>query len=237
MGATVRRFARNTSGRDFVVGDIHGMFPALEALLELAEFDEELDRLFSVGDLIDRGPRSREALEWLSKPWFHAVRGNHEQFLLDSDDASTRDLWLRYNGGSWWLECPAAERDAFRAACAALPIALEIDASNGRVAVVHADAPHARSWPEFVARLEAGDGVAIEHALWSRQRVSSGSSARVPGVDLVICGHTPVTRIVESGNVRFIDTGAVYVEYPGARLTMVGIEPTWGGALSVPTAR
>ena len=86
MQRPFRRFARNAAGRDFVVGDIHGMFPALRELLARAGFDEECDRLFSVGDLIDRGPRSREALEWLAQPWFHAVRGNHEQLLLDSDD-------------------------------------------------------------------------------------------------------------------------------------------------------
>ena len=119
MHPPYRRFARNPAGRDFVVGDIHGMFPALRELLALVRFDEERDRLFSVGDLIDRGPCSREAIDWLAKPWFHAVRGNHEQFLLDSDDPSTRDLWIRYNGGAWWLDCGPTERDAFREACGA----------------------------------------------------------------------------------------------------------------------
>ena len=133
MQRPFRRFARNAAGRDFVVGDIHGMFPALRQLLARVAFDEECDRLFSVGDLIDRGPHSREALEWFAKPWFHAVRGNHEQFLLDSDDRPTRELWIRYNGGDWWLECGPAERKAFREACAALPIAIEIDATQGRV--------------------------------------------------------------------------------------------------------
>ena len=236
MPAACRRFTRNPVGRDFVVGDVHGMFPALDELLERADFDARSDRLFSVGDLIDRGPRSHEALEWLSKPWFHAVRGNHEQFLLESDDPSTRNLWIRHNGGVWWLDRTADEREAFRAACAALPIAIEIEVSHGTVGVVHADVPSAQSWPEFVARLERRDEATVEHALWSRRRVSSGSSGRVSGVDLVICGHTPVARIVELGNVRFIDTGAVYVQYPDARLTMVEIEPDWVRTLSVATA-
>ena len=236
MRRAYRRFARNTAGRDFVVGDIHGMFSALRELLERSRFDEERDRLFSVGDLIDRGPDSREALDWLAKPWFHAVRGNHEQLLLDSDDPSTRDLWIRHNGGAWWLDCGPAEREAFRDACAALPIAIEIAASRGRVGVVHADAPRSNSWTDFLSRLESGDERAVEHALWSRERVAAESSGRVSGVDLVLCGHTPTTRIVEVENVHFIDTGAVYGQFASARLTMVEIEPGWRRAVSVPTS-
>lgn len=231
-----RRFARNPAGRDFVVGDVHGMFSTLGELLALERFDEERDRLFSVGDLIDRGPRSRDALDWLAKPWLHAVRGNHEQLLLDSDDPATRNLWIRHNGGAWWLDCGPAERAAFREACAALPIAIEIAASRGRVGVVHADAPRSNSWADFLSRLESQDERAVEHALWSRERVAGESAGRVSGVDLVVCGHTPTTRIVEAENVRFIDTGAVYRQFAGARLTMIEIEPGWGRAASVPTS-
>lgn len=236
MGRPYRRFAGNTVGRDFVVGDVHGMFPALRELLALARFDEERDRLFSVGDLIDRGPDSRGALEWLAKPWFHAVRGNHEQLLLDSDDPSVRDLWIQHNGGDWWLDCGPAERAAFRMACADLPIAVEIAASWGRVGVVHADAPRSNSWADFLSLLESGDERAVEHALWSRERVAGRSPGRVEGVDLVVCGHTPTRRIVEVENVRFIDTGAVYRQFAGARLTMLEIEPGRSPATSVPTS-
>ena len=61
-----RRYPRNRTGRDFVVGDVHGMFSALRELLAVAGFDDRRDRLFSVGDLIDRGPDSRGSLDWLS---------------------------------------------------------------------------------------------------------------------------------------------------------------------------
>lgn len=236
MHRPYRRFARNPTGRDFVVGDVHGMFSALRELLAQSRFDERCDRLFSVGDLIDRGPSSREALDWLAKPWFHAVRGNHEQLLLDSGDPATRDLWIRHNGGGWWLDCGPAEREAFREACADLPIAIEIAASQGRVGVVHADAPRSNSWTDFLSRLESWDERSVEHALWSRERVAAGSYGRVSGVDLVLCGHTPTTRIVEVENVRFIDTGAVYGQFASARLTMVEIEPKWCRAVSVSTS-
>ena len=48
-------------------------------------FDTARDRLFSVGDLIDRGPRSRDAIEWLTAGRFAgAVRGNHEPMMVDA---------------------------------------------------------------------------------------------------------------------------------------------------------
>ena len=56
--AVLVRFGQNPDGRDYVVGDIHGMFHHLEVLLNDIGFDEDCDRLFSVGDLVDRGPHS-----------------------------------------------------------------------------------------------------------------------------------------------------------------------------------
>lgn len=37
--------------------------------------------MFSVGDLIDRGGKSRDCLSLLYEKWFHAVKGNHEDIL------------------------------------------------------------------------------------------------------------------------------------------------------------
>jgi len=52
----IPRFALNTHRRDFAVGDIHGAFDALQRAMEAIGFDARKDRLFSVGDLVDRGP-------------------------------------------------------------------------------------------------------------------------------------------------------------------------------------
>ena len=51
----IQRFPKNESGRDFVIGDLHGMTEFLFKLLDYVCFDPAKDRLFSVGDLIDRG--------------------------------------------------------------------------------------------------------------------------------------------------------------------------------------
>ena len=47
-----RRFERNDLGRDFAVGDIHGHFSRLQKKLDEIGFNQDVDRLFSVGDLI-----------------------------------------------------------------------------------------------------------------------------------------------------------------------------------------
>ena len=55
--AAVAELAANGSGRDFVVGDVHGHFATLERALETLRYDPNQDRLVSLGDLIDHGPR------------------------------------------------------------------------------------------------------------------------------------------------------------------------------------
>ena len=239
-GRVIARYPRNDAGRDFVVGDIHGMFPHLRVLLDEIGFDPGTDRLFSVGDLVDRGPESARALEWLDKTWFHACRGNHEQFAIDSLDPEQYHLWINYNGGAWWLDLDAAARARFREAFANLPLAIEVETASGVVGIVHADVPPLVTWSRFMELLQAHDPEAEEYALWSRHRVQGGGP-QLPvrgGVERVYCGHTPTRSTVSIANVHYIDTGAVYVRegYSGARLTAVQIHPEEHREYAVRTA-
>lgn len=228
-GSRVSYFGLNTEGRDFVVGDVHGMFWALQRLLEHAAFDESRDRLFSVGDLVDRGPESHLALEWLERPWFYACRGNHEQFVIDSGNPEQYELWINHNGGQWWLALDGAQRERFMLACRALPLALEVATTAGIIGIVHADVPPQGSWDAFIERIEDGDADAMFYAMWSRNRIAGVvSSLPVRGrVQRVYCGHTPTRAPVVVDNVHYIDTGAVYCSegYLDARLTLVEIQP------------
>lgn len=95
----------NTAGRDFVVGDLHGCVDVLRALLHDTRFDPARDRLFSVGDLVDRGPASETTLDLLDRPWCHVVRGNHEEVLsLVARGKLSPDAW-RGIGGDWGATC------------------------------------------------------------------------------------------------------------------------------------
>ena len=73
----VIEIAQNTLERDFVVGDIHGCFSTVEHALAALDCDLSRDRLFSVGDLIDHGARSDEALAWISGSVVHFEAQEH----------------------------------------------------------------------------------------------------------------------------------------------------------------
>ena len=70
------------SGRTIVVGDIHGCYDELQALLEKAALGED-DRVVSVGDLIVKGEKNREVLDlFIEDRRFSAVLGNHDRALM-----------------------------------------------------------------------------------------------------------------------------------------------------------
>lgn len=110
MKSPIKTYAANTEGRDFVIGDLHGTYSVLTNLLSHLDFDTTKDRLFSVGDLVDRGPDSLRCLELLYEPWFHSVISNHEQMMWEAFNGGyLGDFWL-VNGGAWGAEALGAWR-------------------------------------------------------------------------------------------------------------------------------
>lgn len=212
----IKRFGLNRNGRDFVVGDLHGSFALLEEALSKIRFDSGKDRLFSVGDIIDRGRLSHQCLEFLRLPFVHAVRGNHEDMLLDLyAHGAPSDEALHYatslNGLEWWREVNPERREAILAELGALPLVIELETVRGIVGIVHAEVPSGLSWQQFCARIEAGDAKTINQALWGRSRIRSGDDSGVAGVGRVFVGHTPQQEgLGRYGNIYAVDTGAVF---------------------------
>jgi hypothetical protein len=69
------------SGRTIVVGDIHGCYDELTALLDKAALTAD-DRVVSVGDLVVKGEKNREVLDlFIEDERFSAVLGNHDRAL------------------------------------------------------------------------------------------------------------------------------------------------------------
>ncbi len=226
-----RRLSWNLAGRDFVVGDIHGMFRELEALLATVAFDPTVDRLLAVGDLIDRGRDSLPALAYLGQSWFHSILGNHEQILLDAQgDVQGLAEWVTHNGGQWWLSAEPSQQAAFVRHLLRLPLALEVATAVGRLGIIHADVPPGLDWATFVLALDRGDPQATAYALWSRKRVlaaqQNGRIDPVPGIDAIVCGHTPLRQATHLSNFFFIDTGATYWRRTSdAKLTLLQVHP------------
>ena len=140
----------NTKGRDFIVGDLHGCLDLLQAELTRIEFDPTTDRLFSVGDLADRGPDSMGCLRLLCQPWFFAVRGNHENMLIDYCQEVVQPYGSNVyaqtffrNGGGWVRTLDAGSQAELRqellSRVMSLPYVITVGEGESQFHVAHAE--------------------------------------------------------------------------------------------------
>ena len=244
----VRRFKKNTSGRDFVVGDLHGCFSDLAKELALRQYDPSRDRLFAVGDLVDRGYESSSVLEVVRRYGIQSVRGNHEDTIVRWHRHGGKASAVRCNGGEWLFDMAddTARVDDIVSYMAALPYAIEIETDEGLVGIVHANVP-SPSWAQMVEALEQEnrDGRVRRQVIWDRSRWTSRKTSglvsvrhaaaqllrrfvpgwrepggHVDGVAAVIVGHTPTRRPIVRANVINVDTGLVY----GGNLTLLRLD-------------
>ena len=70
----------------FAIGDIHGCYDQLKALVEKIPIDFSRDTLLFIGDYIDRGPHSAEVVDYLIQLKKRVkevifLKGNHEDML------------------------------------------------------------------------------------------------------------------------------------------------------------
>lgn len=204
----IERFAANQQGRDYAVGDIHGHFDRVQEQLSSIGFNPKVDRLFSVGDLVDRGPQCPQVLHWLEQPWFHAVQGNHEALAVTHVSGG----WLDYGqyraaGGGWFLDLPPGEQARFAERFARMPLALEVETPAGLIGMLHADCPCA-SWSEMCEHLLGQTPRQLkEYCQWSRHRLQVEDQTPIKGLRALIVGHTPLHEVKVLGNIWHIDTG------------------------------
>ena len=228
-----KEYAKNSIGRDFVCGDIHGCWDKLEDSLALVGFDKAHDRLFCVGDMVDRGPDSIKCLNYLRKPWFYTVMGNHEAMLCDYliadvyswQGRDTIELYMA-NGGRWIEDVSEDLKEELLDVIQKLPIAIQLEIDPGRhIGIVHAQVMD-DSWMDVFAKTSSrlvnehnwDINPSIAGYIWGREKITYEShtlhrfQGSVDGIEAIFHGHTILDTPINVGNCFYIDTGSYLLD-------------------------
>jgi serine/threonine protein phosphatase 1 len=199
--------------RIFVIGDIHGCFDKLCALMDKIPINFNRDQLIFIGDYVDRGSGSLPVVDYLIDlkkrvPGIIFLKGNHEDMLQNYLDGSDRFTYL-LNGGQRTLDeylnrpnnpakypVPSAHLEFFNS--------LHLYYQTDDYIFVHAGL-------RKKVPLESQKKIDL---LWIRDEFISTD---FDFGKRVIFGHTPFKEPLVHTNKIGIDTGAVY----GNRLTCV----------------
>ncbi len=193
--------------RRFVIGDVHGHYQGLIALLELLQL-RSTDQVYFLGDLIDRGPASAQVVDLVMRQGYTCLLGNHEQMCLGALHhrplSNTWQAWL-LSGGNDTLDSygnggiPRTHLDWLES----LPLYLDL----GDVWLVHAGLDPGRAIVEQSAH----------EFCWIREPFHSCAEPYFPD-KLIVTGHTITFTLpgVEPGQIARgygwldIDTGAYH---------------------------
>ena len=212
---------RDFKGRIFFVTDVHGHYDLLHKALRDNAFDSKNDILFSGGDWTDRGPDSQHVLDYLTAPWIHSVRGNHEEMFIDAyesnlDDDNRSVKCLKVHGGNWIWDTDERTRFMIHDVFKSLPLGIELILPNDhKIGIVHAEVPY-NDWDQFVEITKAElnwDGQTT--AQWARNWYNNSYTGKVKGVDFVLAGHTPTISGSPElyGNMVFADGGSFFNDH------------------------
>lgn len=187
--------ASRPEGMAFFVGDIHGQYDLLMQAMKDVGFDPSKGHiLFSVGDLIDRGPQNMECLKLLDEPWFFAVRGNHEDFMIrtvleNSEDAE--NMWA-FNGGHWAGEYMNEEGADHRFTDEMIEYALKLEKTpyirevhtnleKQKILVVHAEIPKGFDYNSFAEGNINSPSMEkdLESLIWQRSLANQAQTRRM----------------------------------------------------------
>ncbi|WP_167670710.1 metallophosphoesterase [Allopusillimonas ginsengisoli] len=234
----------NTRGRDFIIGDLHGCLDLLEAEMDRHQFDPDADRMLSVGDLADRGPDAMGCLRLLNQPWFHAVRGNHEDMLLGYLPPSASSIkpspgagaLLMRNGGAWVDALTTDElieiKNIILPKVAELPYVITVGDGNQQFHIAHAELMTTGAKEEkagFWRRLTgARNGKREGRRIVTDTMLDDSLLAEM--TEPIMWGRRLIQQVDEAAS-RIIDTpqGPLMISqnahYPGLSLTYVGHTP------------
>ncbi|WOX04719.1 metallophosphoesterase [Microbulbifer pacificus] len=139
--STYWKIDRNREGRDFVVGDVHGHLRQLQIQLAALGFTPCVDRLFFLGDIVDRGLDSEALIDLIDQRTYFSILGNHEAMTIAGFENSSSIQLHKSNGGAWFYKLPSERQQAIVEKIRTWPWAVEIDCGAKHVGLVHADVP------------------------------------------------------------------------------------------------
>ena len=188
------------ASRTIVVGDLHGCYDELTDLLAKVGFNAE-DKLVCVGDLITKGPKSREVLErFMSDPQFSAVIGNHDLALR-----------RRWNGEKFKLKPSQKpthkelkkEKERYLPFLNALPFVIDL----GTHLVVHAGLR-----PKVALHSQTTEDMTELRSLGEDRTDRKGTPwyDEYEGDKVVLFGHWPDSKPRRGKKAIGLDTGCVY---------------------------
>jgi diadenosine tetraphosphatase ApaH/serine/threonine PP2A family protein phosphatase len=209
--------------RTFVVGDVHGCYDELVALVERVGLKES-DRLVCVGDLVVKGEKSREVLElFMRDARFSSVLGNHDRALLAYWTGVIKKKHLKPSQRKCAKQLKDG-RERYSAYLATLPALIDL----GAHVVVHAGLR-----PGVALDAQSIEDLTELRTL-GRDRTSRKGTPWYEvydGEKVALFGHWPAGEPRRGPRAIGIDTGCVY----GYRLTGYVIET--GEFYSVPALR
>lgn len=188
----------------YACGDIHGCFSLLDNKLKLVNFNTKTDLLITCGDLIDRGPESHLALEYLQQSWFKSTLGNHEMLRIENPNHS------HYG---YWFTDTVKEKQKFIETLTKLPLSIQLDLEDKSVGFAHAALP-CDMWPLGNGYTHISD---IFDIVWDRSlfKKSQREEIYIKNIDHLYLGHNISPKVFTSGNITFLDTGAwIQFVYP-----------------------
>jgi len=200
----------------YAIGDIHGSLKALQTIFK-QEIIKPEDTVVFLGDYIDRGPKSKDVIDWLinnqKKYDFEFILGNHEIMMKTAKLSQERlEEWLYFGGNNTLNSYNASKNSNW---------IHKIDTSHWDFIDSCLDYLEIGNFIFVHAGLETGKSLDKQnkhHLFWKKyEKPESYNSTKT-----VICGHTSRKNgeIADFGHTICIDTYA----YGGMWLTCLNVE-------------
>lgn len=237
MSKFIEKYSNNDIGRDFILSDLHGCYEDLINKLTEVNFDYKKDRVFSVGDLCDRGPHSGKCLQLVYEDWFIPVFGNHEWLWARAHDEFYKlglfgvgplvgrfaDYQIFISNGGEIIDpsdnFTMKDLKELVKTIISLPRAIELETkSGGRVGIIHAELPFS-DWEQLYDAnefnfLDDNWQDWEEHILWGRSmcmyKPDEKTDYTIKNIDRVYAGHTIVPEVKTVANRVYIETGCFW---------------------------